>query len=505
MGRRGLSVNGQARVDGYDELRLRLYGPDGGPYHVHASTGSAEASGDFQLPFSDEQLENLIGVQRLGNSALSEAQRFGGAVFKALFRDQVHTLYREARSNARSGSRGVRITLCLSEAPELIHVPWEYLYDEPNFLAVSEFTPVVRYLDLPRAQLPEFVTPPLRVLGVISSPQNLVALDVDRERENLQHALSHLNTQGSVELTWLERPTLPALLDALRSQTFHAVHYVGHGAFDSTANRGALLFEDADGWSKDVSGDQLGLILNEFRSLRLVVLNMCEGARTSRTNPFAGVAGSLVHRDIPAVVAMQFEISDEAAIVFASAFYRRLAAGIPVDASLSGARLAMLAEHTDDVEWGTPVLFMRVPDGRLFDFAAQSGARPLSGASPDARADAAVRRPLVARPTQAPRIFINYRRDDTAGHARHLANASDSSLAARTSTSPTIRLPSSIWLAAARPSEAFLVLIGSAWIASLRAGTATPRRGRCGATRDRVGASRCARVSNPGLDRRHHA
>ena len=75
----------------------------------------------------------------------------------------------------------------------------------------------------------------------------------------------------------------------------------------------------------------------------------------------------------------------------------------------------------DDVEWGTPVLFMRVPDGRLFDFAAQSGARPLSGASPDARADAAVRRPLVARPTQAPRIFINYRRDDTAGHARHLS------------------------------------------------------------------------------------
>ena len=64
---------------------------------------------------------------------------------------------------------------------------------------------------------------------------------------------------------------------------------------------------------------------------------------------------------------MQFEISDEAAIVFASGFYQPLAAGLPVDASLAAARLAMLAERSDDIEWGTPVLFMRVPDGRIFD------------------------------------------------------------------------------------------------------------------------------------------
>ena len=116
-----------------------------------------------------------------------------------------------------------------------------------------------------------------------------------------------------------------------------------------------------------VSGDKLGMILHDFSSLRLAVLNACEGARAARTDPFAGVAGSLVQRDIPAVVAMQFEISDEAAIVFARGFYEPLAAGSPVDASLAAARLAMLAERSDDIEWGTPVLFMRVADGRIFD------------------------------------------------------------------------------------------------------------------------------------------
>ena len=161
------------------------------------------------------------------------------------------------------------------------------------------------------------------------------------------------------------------MLKTLQTQTFHALHYIGHGVYDRDAERGVLLFEDDGGWARPVSGDKLGMILHDFSSLRLAVLNACEGARTARTDPFAGVAGSLVQRDIPAVVAMQFEISDEAAIVFGGGFYQPLAAGSPVDASLAAARLAMLAERSDDIEWGTPVLFMRVPDGRIFDFGGQ--------------------------------------------------------------------------------------------------------------------------------------
>jgi len=468
-----VSANDHARVDGYDEFRLRLYGPDGGPYHVHASTGSAEASADFELPFSDAEIENFMRVRRMDNSALSEAQRFGGALFKALFRDQIHALYHEARSSARIGGRGVRITLCLSEAAELIDVPWEYLYDEPNFLALSESTPVVRYLDLPRAHRPVLVEPPLRVLAVISSPKDLVKLDVDRERENLEDALTSLSTEGSVELTWLDRPTLSALNTALGSKTFHAVHYIGHGTFDSAVHRGALQFEDAEGWSKDVSGDELGHILNEFRSLRLAVLNMCEGARTSRTDPFVGVAGSLVHREIPAVVAMRSEISDEAAIVFASTFYRQLAAGSPVDASIAAARLAMFAEHTDDIEWGTPVLFMRVSDGRLFDL---SGSPPSRRALAPSNASPGAAVTLADGPhhTRVPRIFINYRRDDTAGHARHLGEQLGRHFGSENVHLADNQASELDWLAGAEEVEAFLVLIGSAWAASLRAGTATP-------------------------------
>ena len=368
-------------VQGYDELRLRFERTHAGGYDVQASAGEAEAFSYFQLPFSALELENFIlrvsrprGRRRISASALDDARRIGAGLFTALFGEDLESLYRATLARARSAERGVRITLCLSASPDLIDVPWEYLFDEPDFLSMSAFTPVVRYLDLPRAHRPLLVRPPLRVLGIVSNPADHEQLDVEREQANLTRALSGMIEAGAVELQWLERATLGALLRTLQRNEFHALHYIGHGTFDHQAGRGVLLFEDEAGWARPVSGDKLGMVLHDFSSLRLAVLNACEGARTSREDPFAGVAGALLQRDIPAVVAMQFEISDEAALVFADGFYTTLAAGLPVDASLAAARLAMLAERADDIEWGTPVLFMRVPDGRIFDLTPEPAA-----------------------------------------------------------------------------------------------------------------------------------
>ena len=246
-------------------------------------------------------------------------------------------------------------------------MPWEFLFDAPDFLAISAFTPVVRYLDLPRGPRPLVVEPPLRILGLVSSPSDYERLDVASERANLEVAVSDLIESGALELKWLEQPTLDALLRTLQQGAFHVLHYVGHGSYDRHSEQGVLLLEDPSGWGRPVSGDKLGTILHDFTSLRLAVLNACEGARTAPNDPFAGVAESLVQREIPAVIAMQTEISDEAAIVFAEGFYSAIADGLPVDAAMAAARLSMFAKRSDDIEWGTPALFMRVPDGRIFE------------------------------------------------------------------------------------------------------------------------------------------
>ena len=48
-------------------------------------------------------------------------------------------------------------------------------------------------------------------------------------------------------------------------------------------------------------------------------------------------------------------------------FIAALAEGYPIDAALAEARVAIFA-NGNNIEWGTPVLFMRSKDGKLFNF-----------------------------------------------------------------------------------------------------------------------------------------
>ena len=116
------------------------------------------------------------------------------------------------------------------------------------------------------------------------------------------------------------------------------------------------------------AGELLGMQLHDHRSLRLAVLNACEGARSSRRDPFSGVAQSLLQQRVPAVIAMQFEISDAAAKIFAREFYCAIAEGNPVDAAVCESRKALFNEEFGQ-EWATPVLYMRSQEGTLFDLA----------------------------------------------------------------------------------------------------------------------------------------
>ena len=151
----------------------------------------------------------------------------------------------------------------------------------------------------------------------------------------------------------------------LRQDKVHIFHYIGHGKYFEDKQDGMLLLEDETQRGRPTSGQQLGAILHDHYHLRLVVLNACEGARTSAEDPYAGVAQTLVRQGIPAVLAMQFEIFEDAALTFAEEFYSAIVDNYPVDAALSEARKAIFASN-NDVEWGTPVLFMRTPDGILF-------------------------------------------------------------------------------------------------------------------------------------------
>ena len=367
----------------YSEFRLRIdRGQSTGTYRVVATGPSGEALGRLKLPFNDMELENFVlrvgrtrkGKRRIESPEMARAKDFGSRLFASLFEGDVKELYRSSFRDAQDENQGLRITLSLTGAPELSQIPWEYMYDHPSFLSISTWTPIVRYLDIPKPRKPLQITLPLRILGVVSAPSDAEPIDVATEKAKLGQALAPLVESGWLAIDWLETASLLSLQRQLRRADYHVFHYIGHGGYDRDADDGVLLFEDEHGFSKRITGVQLGTILQDEISLRLAVLNACEGGRSSVEDPFSGVATSLIEREIPAVIGMQFEITDRSAIVFASEFYSALADGYPVDSALAEARKAIYADD-NDVEWATPVLFMRVQDGSLFEIPKHASAR----------------------------------------------------------------------------------------------------------------------------------
>jgi len=199
----------------------------------------------------------------------------------------------------------------------------------------------------------------------VASPIDLPRLDVEHEKRLVEEATKVLQTKGLVELTWLKDQTWGALQEAMWGGPWHIFHFVGHGDFDRNRGEGRVAFSDETGRQVVLQARHLARLLDDHRDLRLVFLNSCEGAKGSEGDPFSGTAATLVRRGVPAVVAMQYEITDKAAIQFSRSFYHALANNLPVDAAVAAARTAV--SINDTLEWGTPVLYMRSPDGQLFD------------------------------------------------------------------------------------------------------------------------------------------
>jgi tetratricopeptide (TPR) repeat protein len=296
-----------------------------------------------------------------------DAEGTGAALFDALFREDVLGCFRRSLDIATAAGKGLRIRLRLAETPELADLPWELMRDRARgvYLALSRETPLVRYLDLPEpadTRQPELR---LRVLAVIASPTDYPALDVEREYANLKAALADLEAHSVVQVDRLEPPTLEALQQQLLQREYHILHFLGHGTFDDEAGDSVLLLCGEDGRGAAVTGETFAALVRDQRSLRLALLNACEGALGGEGDPYSGVAQRLVRGGVPAVIAMRSAISDRAAVALARSFYGALAAGAAVDAAMAEARKTLYSGGFAG-EWATAVLYMRAADGRLW-------------------------------------------------------------------------------------------------------------------------------------------
>ncbi len=383
----------------YLDFELELGSGQGPNYPVSVRSPAGEIQGTMRFPFSELQLENQLqsleiallesdgrqfGTRRRSLSPdQMRVQAFGQVLFEALFTGDVRSLFDVSREEARNEGKGLRLQLRIL-CPELAALPWEFLYDqrEGEYISLSTTTPIVRYPEILQPLRPLTVSPPLRILGMAVSPTDLEPLDIANEQQRVNRALADLHSEGLVELTWLTGQTWGDLQRAmLREGPWHVFHFIGHGGFDPHSDEGLIALADETGKAHLLPARQLAQVLSDHFPLRLVFLNSCEGARGSRLDIFSSTAATLVRRNIAAVVAMQYEISDQAAIDFSRSFYTNIAAGTPVDVAVAAGRQAISAYAPTTLEWGTPVLYMHSRDGRLFDITLRppvSGERQLS-------------------------------------------------------------------------------------------------------------------------------
>ncbi len=329
---------------------------------IRASSEQGDEWGELRLEMNRMKLSLKLIESRQTDSDLLKA--LGNELYQALFPTKIHSRLQATIAGAQANNYEVRLRLVF-DSPELAALPWEFLYDEATntFLANNTQTVLSRYVDVPlqKREL-KAASQPLKVLLVISSPSNLAKLDVAGEESLICDALAKHIDSGTIELDVLPEATIRNINQKLREKPYDVFHFIGHGKFEN--NKGYIALVDTDGKYKLLDDEGFANAFLGNRSIGLAVLNSCQGGAVSSNQAFAGIAPNLVRRGIPAVVAMQYEILDTTAKLFADEFYRTLALGWPVDAAIQTTRNAISMEvGLDKPDFATPVLYMRATDG----------------------------------------------------------------------------------------------------------------------------------------------
>jgi formylglycine-generating enzyme required for sulfatase activity len=337
----------------------------------------------FELPFDLSKLSQKrkdaaewVAQARIARRRGAEEQRlareFGAALFERLFAGEILAGLRACRGRLRDDER---LHLRLRLPPELAMLPWELLFDphDDQFLALAPDLALLRYPELARPVRPLRVDGPLQVVAVLASPSDpdYPPIRLDRELRRIETALKPPIEQLRIALDVIRGPDTLGQLRARLRRPAHVLHVLSHGDLDTASGEGVLIFEDADGAAEAVGAELLRQQIQRQRgATRLVLLNACLGALPAGDDPFGSLGAALLRGGVPAVIAMQFELADNAAVELARVFYAELAAGAPVDIALTEARLHLYGRFRTRLDWAVPVLFMRAEDGVLFETAA---------------------------------------------------------------------------------------------------------------------------------------
>jgi len=228
---------------------------------------------------------------------------------------------------------------------DVLNWPWELAtLDRPLLALARLFQPIA----LPFTPSDSY---PLKVLIMVSAPEGATRLDYEQEELKLLQAFAPLLEKGLVQIHFTDDGSLDNLKEKLQANKYHILHYSGHGTYQEGIGYLALE-EPLTGKEQMVTGLELMQVLGEMKTKQhcpdLVVLSACKSAQGDVNNDVSGVAETLLHGGIPAVIAMAASILDSSAIVFAAALYQQLAQKFPLGRAFHQALQEVKQQEAED-------------------------------------------------------------------------------------------------------------------------------------------------------------
>ncbi|NEO75341.1 CHAT domain-containing protein [Moorena sp. SIO4G3] len=346
-------------------------------------------------------------------------KKIGQGIYNTLFppgkgRDLLQRMLARLESNEQLHIQ-IQFSEEIDQRGRLPDYPWELACDDRGFLARRQvtFSRLIAFVEnIPKLPAVKKIKVLLVSSPVGDSAMHLPPLDSQEQRAILR-GLKQAEAEGKIEVEQLKSPTFKEFGDYLTQisgdKTPHIIHFDGHGVFGKRCNneqcrtihnqvratqcrkcgspldpspQGYLLFEpNPEDWNKDadyisateisdlIQKSNLDLEQQPDQGIRLVVMSACKtGMALGSDSVFNGVAQKLIEQQIPAVVAMQYNVTVTGATAFAERFYRALGNKKVLTTALSMGQSAMGREGN---QWYRPVLYLRWYDqegGQLFVF-----------------------------------------------------------------------------------------------------------------------------------------
>ncbi|MEM7578395.1 MAG: CHAT domain-containing protein [Cyanobacteria bacterium P01_A01_bin.80] len=289
--------------------------------------------------------------------------------------------------------------------------PWELAYDQNRFLVERQvvFSRFIGFLETtPKLSPVDRINILLVSSSAFDEEMELSPLGNQEQRAVLR-ALKIAEDKSTIQVKQLKSPTFKELGDYLTENTGeqapNIIHFDGHGLFGQRCDRcrtihkkirvescrkcgqsltnktpqGYLLFAPGEGeWEQSadyVSAREIGNLLQKISSeqaeeygVRLVVLSACKTSfALANESLFNGLAQNLIQHQVPAVLAMQYNVTVDGATAFTERFYRAIGSDKSLITAVSLGQNAMGIEGN---QWYRPVLYLRCNEnegGLLFD------------------------------------------------------------------------------------------------------------------------------------------